>query len=250
MSFLRVEPGIVAVVELDRGDNSFINAEVVKELADTLEDLAAGQTRAVVLASRGKHFCAGADLAGGWRPDVGEEAHIYDQAVRVFAQPLPMIAAVHGAAIGAGVGLALAADFRVTSPESRFAVSFVKLGFHPGFGTSVTLPRLLGPQVASDLILTGRRINGTTAHEIGLCDRIVAQDAIRSEAIAWATEIAGTAPIAARSARATLRADLVSAVRAGVRHERAEQEIHMRTADFTEGVRASGERREPEFNGQ
>jgi enoyl-CoA hydratase/carnithine racemase len=100
---------------------------------------------------------------------------------------LPVVAAVQGAAIGGGLGLAMAADLRVASPESRFAANFSLLGFHHGFGLTVTLPLAVGHQAALDLLYTGRRIDGTTAHRLGLCDTLVPPDQLRARA----TELAG-----------------------------------------------------------
>src|SRR6202043_3660302 len=104
---------------------------------------------ASVLAAAGKSFCAGADLAspeGVGGSGLAGVSPLYYQAVRLFAVKKPIVATVQGAAVGAGLGLALVADFRVVAPEARFASNFVKLGFHPGFGITYTLPRLIGQQ--------------------------------------------------------------------------------------------------------
>ena len=93
-------------------------------------------------------------------------------ALRLFAAPLPVVAAVQGAAIGGGFGLALSADFRVATPESRFSANFARLGFHHGFALTVTLPAAVGRQAAADLLLTGRRVGGEEALALGLCDRL------------------------------------------------------------------------------
>ncbi len=100
------------------------------------------------------------------------------------------MAAVHGAAVGAGVGLAVMADFRVTCPEARFSTNFTRLGYHPGFGLTCTLPRLIGQQNAAMMMYTGRRLTGEEALEIGLADYCVPQDQVRSKAVEVATEIA------------------------------------------------------------
>jgi enoyl-CoA hydratase/carnithine racemase len=161
-----------------------------------------------------------------------------------------MVAAVHGAAVGAGLGLAVAADFRVTCAEARFVANFNRLGFHPGFGLSITLPRLVGAQQASMLFYTGRRIGGEEAVRIGLADMLVAADAVRTSALALAREIAVSAPIAVESTRATLRRGLADEVEEVNRHERAEQLKHYATEDFKEGVSAMADRREPVFKGR
>jgi 2-(1,2-epoxy-1,2-dihydrophenyl)acetyl-CoA isomerase len=249
MSDVRVElsDDHVAIVELYRPPNNFFDVALVAEIADAYEELQAGPCRAIVLCAEGRHFCAGADLTTGTERTVGE---LYEQALRLFEAHLPVVAAVTGGAIGGGLGLALSADFRVASPESRFAANFARLGFHHGFGLTVTLPDAVGQQAAAWLLYTGRRIGGEEAHAIGLCDRLVATtDEIRSEAVAMAGELAAAAPLSVRAIRATMRRDLPARVREAVGLERTEQDRLRRTGDFAEGVAASGERREPQFKG-
>jgi 2-(1,2-epoxy-1,2-dihydrophenyl)acetyl-CoA isomerase len=241
----------VATVEIRRPPNNFFDAVLIRRLADVLDALAGGDddVRAVVLCSAGRHFCAGANFGSGGRGE-RDAADLYEQAVRLFRQPLPVVASVQGAAVGGGLGLALAADFRVASPEARFTANFARLGFHQGFGLSVTLPRVVGPQAALELMTTGRRIGGEEAHRLGLADRLVAAEDLRDAAGALAGEIAASAPLAVRSIRATLRAGLADQVAEAVVHERAEQERLMRTADFREGVAAVAERRPGNFTGR
>ena len=242
--------GHVAVVEVLRGPHNFFDLHVLGAVADALDSLAGGDTRAVVLCSEGKNFCAGADFSGRTaRLEQPGAPHLYDVAIRLFEQPLPIVAAVQGAAIGGGLGLALAADLRVASPSSRFAANFSMLGFHHGFGLSVTLPLVVGHQHALDLLYTGRRLDGEQAHHIGLCDRLVPEHELRTTATAWAAEIAAAGPLATRAIRATMRGGLADQVRAAMAHERAEQTRLQATDDFREGVRATAERRPPSFTG-
>lgn len=257
----------VALIEIRRPPNNFFDAELIEAIAATIHGLAeTGEARAVVLASAGKNFCAGADFGGtseAAEVSADEGARrLYAAAVRLFEAGLPMVAAVQGAAVGGGLGLALAADFRVASPRSRFAANFSRIGLHHGFGMSVTLPRVVGAQYSADLLVTGRRIDGTEAFRIGLVDRLVEDgdsdadgalaqgNAIRESAIALAAEIAAAAPLAVRSIRTTLRNGLAEAVATATEHERAEQLWLRDTADFAEGVRASVERRTPGFTGR
>ena len=112
-------------------------------IADGLESLDDDpRCRAAVLCAQGKHFCAGADFSPEGARYTTED--LYAAAVRIFRTHTPVVAAVHGAAVGGGLGLALAADFRIAAPEARFSANFARLGFHQGFGLSVTLPRLVG----------------------------------------------------------------------------------------------------------
>jgi enoyl-CoA hydratase/carnithine racemase len=249
MSDVTVELGDdhVAIVELHRPPNNFFDVALVAAIADAYEELQSGSCRAIVLCAEGRHFCAGADLTIGTERTVGE---LYGHALRLYEAELPVVAAVTGGAIGGGLGLALSADFRVASPESRFAANFARLGFHHGFGLTVTLPDAVGQQAAAALLYTGRRIGGEEAHAIGLCDRLVATtDEIRAEAVAVAAELAAAAPLSVRAIRATMRRGLPARVREAVEIERLEQDRLRRTEDFAEGVAASGERREPQFKG-
>jgi 2-(1,2-epoxy-1,2-dihydrophenyl)acetyl-CoA isomerase len=242
----------VALIELRRPPTNYFDVPLIEGIVDSLIELERDAThRAVVLASEGKHFCAGADFAGSSdvgavSPNEGAKA-LYGAAVRLFETNLPIVAAVQGAAIGGGLGLALAADFRVASRDSRLAANFAKLGLHHGFGLSVTLPRVVGEQRAADLLLTGRKIDGVEAHRIGLVDRLVEPEHLRAEAISFAADLAAAAPLAVRSIRTTLRAELAEQVARATEHEREEQAWLRATEDFAEGVRAASERRRPVF---
>ena len=240
----------VAVVEIRRPPANYFDAALIAELADAYERLDADpECRAVVLCSEGKHFCAGANLGSPGSP-ADEPRSLYRQALRLFANATPVVAAVQGAAVGGGLGLALSADFRVASPASRFSANFAQLGFHHGFALSVTLPALAGQQTATDLLLTGRRVRGEQALALGLCDRLVEDDDIREGACALAAELALSAPLAVSSIRATLRSGLLERVEAALEREASEQDRLRATDDFREGVAASMERRPPRFQGR
>jgi len=245
--------GHVALLTIDRPPHNFVSVDLMRDLADALEDIDAERAlRSVVLASAGKTFCAGADLASpSGVAGRGMEGinPLYVQAVRLFSTAKPIIAAVQGAAVGAGLGLALVADFRVAAPEARFTSNFVKLGFHPGFGVTHTLPRVIGGQRAQLMCLTGRRIKGEQALEWGLVDVLVPLDELKGAALDLAREIAENAPLAVQATRATLRAGLSAAVKAQTDHELVQQTHLRKTADYAEGVRAVNERRPGVFTG-
>ena len=245
--------GHVGVAEICRGPNNFFNKPLIAELAAAFEGFDADpDIRSILLLAEGKNFCAGADFSSPARDTVGDRdgGHLYQQAVRLFRVAKPIVAAVQGAAVGGGLGLSLVADFRVAAPESRFTANFNRLGFHPGFGLSVTLPRVVGAQKAALLFYTGRRIGGEEAHAIGLVDVLAPQAELRQAALALASEIAQSAPIAVASTRRTLRRGLAEAIEAITDHELSEQQQHFETADFKEGVKAMSERRLPEFQGR
>lgn len=246
--------GHVATVELRNPPHNYFTIGLVRALADAFEDLEAdARCRAIVLAAQGSAFCAGADFssrdaAPPQRSPRGVNP-IYAEALRLFACTKPSVAAVHGAAVGGGLGVALVTDFRVGCAEARFSANFNRLGIHPGFGLSVTLPRLIGAQQSALLFYTGRRIGGQEALALGLVDQLVPQDQVRAAALALAQEIAGSAPLAVQSTRATVRQGLVEQIRLAVAHESTEQNRQFNTADFQEGVAAMATRRAPQFKG-
>jgi 2-(1,2-epoxy-1,2-dihydrophenyl)acetyl-CoA isomerase len=238
----------VGIVRLHRPPNNYFDTALIVGVAEAYEELdRSGWCRAIVLGSEGLHFCAGLDFAAKAAQDI---AALYSAALRLFAAPLPVVAAVQGAAIGGGCGLALSADFRVATAQSRFSTNFSRLGFHQGFALTVTLPAVVGHQAAADLLLSGRRVRGEQALALGLCDRLAGEDELQAEAIAYADELAAAGPLAVRSIRATLRSGLVEQARLAMEHEYAEQSRLRDTADFAEGLRAAAEMRDPVFRGE
>src|SRR6266581_3579406 len=172
---------IVATVEMRRPPHNFFDSELIAEIGEAFERLDADPAcRAIVLAAEGRSFCAGADFSKRMHTGTVSEAsrsgagrHLYKEAIRLFRTKKPIVGAVHGAAVGGGLGLALVPDFRVTCEEARFSANFNRLGFHPGFGLTVTLPELIGRNRAELLLYTGRRISGDEAVRVGLAEVLV-----------------------------------------------------------------------------
>src|SRR6185369_8222761 len=167
----------VAVLEIDRPPHNHVSVELMRDLADALHVVDVEKNlRASVLCSAGKAFCAGADLVSN--TGVGQQdtqkgiGPLYEEAVRLFSVKKPIVCAVQGAAVGAGLGLALVADFRVAAPEARFTSNFTRLGYHPGFGLTHTLPRLIGAHRAALMLLTSRRFKAEEVAPWGLVDEI------------------------------------------------------------------------------
>jgi len=240
--------GHVGLVELQRPPHNFFTVGMIEGVADALETFDRDtNVRAAVLAAQGRSFCAGADFGGG--EEASSTDRLYAAAVRLCAVDIPVVAAVHGPAIGGGLGLAMTASLRVTCPEARFSANFAKLGIHHGFGLSVTLPERLGPSRAALVLLTGRRFTGKEAVELGLADVCVPVSQIRPAAMELAAEIAENAPLAVRSINRTLRAGLADRVREATRHEAAEQARLSASEDAREGIRAVAERRPGRFTG-
>src|SRR6185503_19393081 len=177
--------GHVALIEIRRPPNNFFDIALIQEIAGALEALDQNMNcRAVVLAAQGKAFCAGANFGDGsalnkdgQRPtDLNRDKavqHLYLEGNRLVRTKKPIVAAIHGAAVGGGLGLAMVADFRVTCPEARFSANFTRLGFHPGFGLTVTLPEVIGQTKAALMFYTSRRVRGDEAYDWGLADLLV-----------------------------------------------------------------------------
>jgi enoyl-CoA hydratase/carnithine racemase len=254
--------GHVGLIEIRRPPLNFFNVSLINQIADALEEFDRDvEIRASVLAAQGKAFCAGADFNDPGRQEQEERSksdpasnlpinHLYVQAVRIFRNKKPIVAAVQGAAIGGGLGLAVSADFRVTCPEARFAANFTKLGFHPGFGLTATLPELVGRNNAELMFYTSRRVTGHDATRMGLANLCVPQDQVRAEAMKLAHEIAECSPLGLISTRATMRAGLADRVLAATNRELVEQTRLRATEDFKEGIQATAERRIADFKGR
>lgn len=254
--------GLVAIVEIRRPPNNFFDISLINQIADAFDALDNDSgCRAIVLAAQGKAFCAGANfgdgqqltkdgLRPGEKDTIATAGHLYIQAIRLFESRTPIVGAIHGAAVGGGLGLALVPDFRVTCPEARFSANFTRLGFHPGFGLTATLPELIGKNNAALMFLTSRRVSGDDAFEMGLADVLVPQDEVRTAAVKLAAEIAENSPLGVVATRATLRKGLADRVREATENELVEQTRLRTTEDFKEGVKAVSERRVPNFTGR
>jgi enoyl-CoA hydratase/carnithine racemase len=264
---VRVElRGAVALVVFDDPERRNAMTEAMgRALTNVVARLGADSTvRAVVLTGAGAAFSAGGDLAmledksRAGRAEPGEAARARNRAFmrdfyRLFLSvrdlPCPSIAAIEGAAIGAGLAVALACDLRVAARDAKLGLNFAKLGIHPGMGSSWTLPQLVGPAHAADLLLSGRIIDGAFAERIGLVNRAVPRDTVLATALALADEIASCAPIAVRGAkRALARASEVT-LEAQLDFEAEQQAVCYESADLAEGLRAAREKRSPRFEG-
>ena len=247
--------GLLGEIRFSKPPFNYACAELLRRIADAIDAFDADpDVRCIVLSSAGKSFCAGADLAGDEAIATGDGmdsiARLYEQASRIFRRKKPMVAAVQGAAIGAGLGLALSADFRVAGPAARFSANFARLGFHPGFALTETLPRLVGKQKAAWLFLSAERAKPDEALAWGMVDHVAGEDTLLEDTRGFAHKVAGNAPLALIAIRQTLVAGLADAAQAAMRHEQAQQAILKRTADYAEGVASVFERREARFTGR
>lgn len=241
-----------AYIKINRPPNNYFDASLIENIADILDILDKEIIcRSIILYSEGKNFCAGADFSkSNFIEGQNIYENLYKQALRIFNCSKPLIAIVQGAAIGGGLGLALSADFRITCKEAKFSANFGKLGFHQGFGISVTLPRLVGNQNAKLLLLTSRRLKGEEAYQIGLADVLTDKTLLMNKAEELANEINTSGPLGITSIRKTLNKGLVKELEKIVIREASEQNKLRKTSDFKEGINASINRRLPIFKGE
>lgn len=247
--------GHIGEIQYSKPPLNYACPELLSRIADAVEAFDADPAiRCILLSSEGKCFCAGADLAGDEsltsEDGMDSVARLYAQALRLFRRKKPMVAAVQGAAVGAGLGLALAADFRVAAPAARFSANFVRLGFHPGFALTYTLPRAIGEQKAALMMLSARRTKPAEALAWGLIDRISGEDDVLEQARTLAAEIAENAPLALVAVRKTLVGGLADAAQAAMKYEHGQQSMLKQTGDYAEGVSSVFERRPANFTGR
>lgn len=248
----------VAVLTLD--DVARKNAMSV-ELGDALqarvaELLGRRDVRAVVLTGAGGAFSAGGDLAmlERLRQSSFEDARrhmlaFYARYLSVLELPVPVVAAVEGPAIGAGLCVALACDLVVVGEDSKLALNFVQLGLHPGMGATWLVPRRVGAERAAELLLTGRRFDGREAQALGLVLEAVPQAQVLPRALALAGTFAANAPLATRALKRSLGVDR-AALQAALEREALAQAESYGSADLGEGLAAAAERRPPKFEGR
>lgn len=246
----KLEENIGHVI-INRPPNNHFDAELIGQIADFLEEMDnTNDCRSIILSSEGKHFCAGADFTrSSYKEESDPYEKLYDEAVRLFKTKKPVIAVIQGAAVGGGLGVALSADFRIACNESRFSANFSKLAFHQGFGTTITLPRVIGDQKAKWMLLTSARVKGDEAYKIGLADFLVPKEDLMKKAKELASEINAAGPLGVQAIRETIKGGLVAEVEKIVKWELSEQNRLRETEDFKEGIKASLERRNPDFTG-
>jgi enoyl-CoA hydratase/carnithine racemase len=249
----------VATITLNRPDN---RNSMTPDLLDGVREAVARagadpDVRCVVVTGSGKSFCAGADfrtsaMAEGPREGtLGERQYaMYEPFLSILDLEVPVVAAMNGHAIGGGLGLALVCDVRIANREARYGANFVRLGLHPGMATTFLLPRLVGFPRASELLLTGRLVDGETAAAIGLANHAVAPGDVLVTAMEIAREVAAAAPLAVRWTKRSLHEGLAAQVRAAARSEAELQGATTQTEDFREGAAALLGKREPRFTGR
>ncbi|MDA8048879.1 MAG: enoyl-CoA hydratase-related protein [Rhodospirillales bacterium] len=250
-------PGILEIT-LNRPDAAnAINTEMGRELWRLFDALNAdpARARAVILTGAGSRtFCAGGDLKErlGMSNDAWQAQHlVFERMVRaIVLSPMPLIAAVNGAAFGGGCELALLADFAYAAESARFALTEVTLGIMPGAGGTQTLPRAIGIRRAKEILLTGRPFSAAEAAEWGLVNRVCSPASLLEEARATATTIAGNAPLSTRQIKQAVNVGIGMDLPAALMLEIEAYNRLVPTEDRREGVCAFNEKRRPRFAGR
>jgi len=238
-----------AYIKINRPPHNYFDSHLISQIADFLEEMDKNDDcRSIILYSEGKNFCAGANFYESTFSKGGNVySNLYKQAIRLFKTKKPIIAIIQGAAVGGGLGLALAADFRIACEESRFSANFAKLGFHHGFGTTITLPKIIGYQKAKLMLLTSIRLKGKESFEIGLADYFVDKNKLMNKAKELSKLINTSGPLGIESIRNTINQGLSEEISKAVIREATEQNRLKDTQDFKEGIKASMNRKEPNF---
>lgn len=254
----RPSDGVVLITLDNPGQRNAMSDPMTHAWRQTIADLAAdADVRAVVVTGEGSAFCSGGDPR--WiasEPDAPVHAlrrrmlGFYRAWLSIRDLEVPTIAAINGPAVGAGLCMAMACDLRYASASARMSVPFVKLGMHAGMAATYTLPNIVGPAHARDLLLTGRIIGAEEAYRIGLVSSVTPDEEFLDSVLTTAAEIAATAPVASRLTKVALRDGGHADFDTAVEWEALAQPVTLATEDLQEGVRASRERRAPRFTGR
>lgn len=258
LAVVRHADGVVELILSNPQRRNAMSGAMTAAWSRLIPVLAADRSvRAVLVRGADGFFCSGGDTSWiGSEPD----ASVADLRERMLAfyrvwlgirsVPVPTMAVLEGAAVGAGACLALACDIRWATPSARLSVPFTLLGMHAGMAATWLLPEVAGMAVARDLLLTGRSVSGDELLRLGLATRLVDENAIVAEAQAAAVAIAATAPVATRLTVAALRDGGHATYDAAVQWEALAQSVTLTTADLQEGLVAAKERRSPRFTGR
>lgn len=249
----------VVLLTLDNPDQrNAMSDEMTSSWVSTVDDLAADRTvRAVVVTGAGSAFCSGGNTS--WiasEPDATVDRlrtrmiAFYRSWLSIRKLEVPTIAAINGAAIGAGLALALACDLRYAAAGARLGAPFVKLGMHPGMASTYLFPNVVGDAHARDLLLTGRIVDAEEALRLGMVSRVMPRESFLDEALEVAAGIAATAPIPSRLTTLALRDGGHRDLEGAVQWEALAQPITLATEDLQEGISAAQEKRAPRFTGR
>ena len=253
--------GAVATITLNRPDQmNALDLPSLLELERAIAKVAGdSDVRCVVVTGNGRAFCAGADVKewASTEPGAAEQEPTEDWVTvshrimaRLYRLPKPVIAAVNGVAVGAGLDLALACDFRVAADLARFGSVYVRIGIPPDAGASYFLPRIVGVTTAKELIYTGRIIDAGEAERIGLVSRVVPAAELAAHVQGFAAELASGPTVAIGMAKENIQEHGTSSIESALRSEQRAERYCETTADHVEGLAAVNEKRPPHFEGR
>lgn len=250
------QPGIGVITLNDPDRLNAMSESMAGEFSSLINTLRpqASKLKCLILTGAGKAFSAGGDLKmlEDKQKLSGEENRLrmlsfYDSFLSILDLGVPIIAAINGAAIGAGLCLASACDIRIAAAEAKLGFTFAKIGLHPGMGATFFLPKVVGIGAASELLLTGRVIDANRALELGLVSKVVPAADVAKEANGLAQEICACGPEAIRQLVESLRGSGGFSLQQALNREASCQAINYRSEEFKEGVRATIEKRAPKF---
>lgn len=247
--------GVVTITLNDEVNLNAMSEEMAAEFKALVDSLAQAHTaKVIILTGAGRSFSAGGHLAmlDAKRTRSKEENRsgmlaFYDSFLGILKLNVPIIAALHGAAVGAGLCLACAADIRVAAEDTKLGFTFLKLGLHPGMGGTFLVSRIIGRSAATELLLTGRIISAQEGLRLGLVSKLCPKDSVLAEAQAIAKEILACGPLARAQLLETMRADLEN-LPAALGREAECQSVNYSGAEFAEGLAAVREKRAANYS--
>jgi 2-(1,2-epoxy-1,2-dihydrophenyl)acetyl-CoA isomerase len=250
--------GLQATVTVDRPETkNACTGDMWVALGSTFQSLSYSGVRAITLTGANDNFCSGADLAGGdagglRRPGTMAEAMrvLADVVLSIHRCPVPVVAKVDGLCVGAGLGLALAADLLWCSERARFSAIFAKRGLSLDFGTSWLLRERIGVHKAKELAFTAKMVSGAEAYEIGFVNAVVPADALDAAVDELVATIASGPPVALASTKRELDGASAISLAQALELEGLAQSFNTHTDDMREALTAFMERRPPTFEGR
>ena len=253
----RRDSGVVTLTLALPDRRNMMSAAMTASWGEAMDGLRADPSvRAVVVTGAGSAFCSGGDVSWiGESPDASVNElrermlPFYRTWLAIRELEVVTIAAINGAAIGAGLALALACDLRYAAEDAKLAVPFTKLGMHAGMATTYLLPEVAGLAVAREMLLTGRVVTGAEAVGLGLVNRAVPREDVLETALKAAEAVAAAAPIATRLTKVALLGGGHASFAAALQWEALAQPVTLATADLQEGLAAQRERRASKFTG-
>ena len=237
--------------------NNALDEQTYEEFGKAIDELKIDSSvRVIVITGAGKSFCSGIDLkfASTLKNSSQTEFRILLQKIQnifLFEKiDKPVIAAVKGFALGNGCDIALASDIIIASENAKFSMAYTNLGLIPDLGGTFRLPRLVGTAMAKEIILTGEMIDAEKAHNIGIVNKVVSDETLQDEAMAFAQKLAQRAPVALAMAKKAINNGLGGDLYSSLEFETYMQNICIQSEDVTEAVTAFLEKRKPQFTGK